>query len=224
MAKAVKKKVPQKKATSKKAAPKKAEKKSPQKSKPAPVVKPIPKVVEKPQIKPEFIVKRKAPEPTPVKIAAPEVMKAPSKPAHQNVAWTNLPLGFPAQIKFLVQMAERECNSISNVPFSFAKFIHALPRDMCGLQFGLLLLTLEHDRESISKLCRMDKEKVDELIDEGREKIGEKFSEMCGDLERKWSGYRKDSGRSLEAVIEPYLISKMDRNLQLLVGAVLLNR
>lgn len=203
MAKAVQKKSPSKKpAIKSKSTP------APQKRPPARVI------IKKPVPAQQRIV---------TEVASVKPIPTPT-PETPRYGWSNLPKGFPPHLKFLMQAAERECTAIENVPFSFAKFIHRLPQTVCGLQFGLMVLALELDTPAIGRLCGMPTETITDLLQKGSASLDEKFSEQCSDLDRKWSGYKKGQGRSIESVIEPYLIGKMDRNLQLLVGAVLLNR
>lgn len=134
-------------------------------------------------------------------------------------SWSELPTQFPPQVKFILRMAEKELETVAQYPFPFAKFIYSLPKEVCGMEFALLLLSLEHNEEAIGKLCKMDREGVVKAIESGKLSLGNKFSDMCGEIERKW---RAGSARSLESVAEPYLISNVDRNFQLLVSSVVL--
>lgn len=181
---------------------------------------PVRKVIELP-------LSRKATTPS----NAQTVPKAPTSapqtaakvvPIHQKMGWSALPSSIPPHIKFLMQSADRECQSASECPFSFAKFIASLPKEMCGFEFALLLLSLEHSDESISKLCKLDLEKVRTTLSHGQDKLREQFSEKCGELERKWFASQRGTGRTVESLVEPYLLPKLDRNLQLLVSSVIL--
>lgn len=164
------------------------------------------------------------PLPEPPKVSLPK----PPTPAPKIVAeipkysWDGLPQHLPAYVKFLIGMAKKECDNALNWPFPFAKFVAALPQEVCGMDFGLLLLNLEHDNAEIARITKLELDLVERAIARGASKMRECFVSICGEMDRKLRTQLAGRGMLVEALIEPYLVAKVDRNFQVAIGAILL--
>jgi len=167
-------------------------------------------------------VKVKAPMPT-IQEAPKLVVKAPPPPAPlPKLAWSELPKNYPAPVKFLLSMAKKECDSASTWPFSFAKFVTSLPQVICGREFGLLFMSLERSNEEIASACKLKPEEVEAILVSAENNIKEAFDSTCPEIARKCRTQLAGTGMGLESFIEQYVVSKVDRNFQVMLGAMLL--
>lgn len=231
------KKVPAKKPMIKKTAKKKVA----QKAAPAPVATPARAPVKKvvsftPAGK--SVVEIIKPAVLPLEVKAPVEIKKPvievKKPvvvdtkkieevkSQQKVAWNSLPKYLPAQVRFLVQSSKTECEKAAGSPFPFAKFISSLPQTECGLEFAFLILNLEHSPESISDLCKLTPEQAQKIANNASTNFINKFSNECGDMFRKLKTQLTGSGIFVDTLTEQFLIQKVDKNFQTMLGAIIL--
>ena len=169
------------------------------------------------------------PEPEP-KSSGPELpIFIPAIPAVSaaaplaKVPWNSLPDAVPANVRFLLNSAIKESENASSSPFPFAKFISALPQELCGLEFAMLILNLEHAPEEIGRLCGFTTERVLGLISTGETAITDKFAALCPDMYRKWRAQFAGRTVSVEALIEHHVVSKVDRNFQAVLAGVVLS-
>lgn len=156
----------------------------------------------------------------------PVVVALAEQPAAEPLPkqpWSALPNGFPAQMKFLLNNAEKECEKAGAWPFPFAKFIASLPREICGLSFALLL---SGDRErassDVSELCKLDRDRIDASVSGAEAALQEGFYAVCGEIYRKWTAQLGSAGKRIESMIEPYLLAKIDRDFQIMIGELVL--
>lgn len=136
--------------------------------------------------------------------------------------WQDLPSHIPAHIKFVVSMAQKECENAKNWPFPFAKYIAALPEEICGRDFALLLLSLERDTSEIVRLCKISQNIVEASIARGSQVMRDKFVAMCEGLDRKLRTQLTGHGMSVELLIDRHLVAKVDRNFQVAIATILL--
>jgi hypothetical protein len=149
-------------------------------------------------------------------VARKEVVLSP------KLTWTSLPKYVPAHIRFLLGMAFKESEQAQSSPFPLAKFISSLPNDICGLQFAILLLSLEHSSERIAELCQADVEFVEATLDNAKANVLQKFTSDCGDMSRKLRTQLSGFGVGVESIMDQYLIAKVDRSFQIMLGSVIL--
>lgn len=145
----------------------------------------------------------------------------PEAPAIK-ISWNEVPRNIPNQIKFLVSLAQKECEHAADWPFPFAKFISSLPSDICGLGFSLALMNLDHEYEQISQLTAIESDVVEATVLATLYVMGEKFSNDCPEIYRKWATQRTGTTIGVDVLLERYLVGKVDKNFQCLLGEVLL--
>jgi hypothetical protein len=208
--KPVKKKIVQKKTQVKKAVVKKPAPVKKVIAPPIPLRAPVKKVVNMPQI-----VKQVNPP-------VIEIKKIEEPKIFSKVAWNALPKYLPAQVRFLIQASKTECEKALGSPFPFAKFISSLPQTQCGLEFSFLFLGLEHELDAIAGLCRLNIEQVQKIATNASSNFVAKFSTECGEMYRKLKTQLTGSGVTVDSLTEQYLIQKVDRNFQIMLGAVIL--
>lgn len=155
---------------------------------------------------------------TPQPVVRPEVVL----PKQAPVAWNNLPLSYPVQSRFYLSMAEKECRAAASWPFPFARFVAALPEEMCGKGMALLLLALEVPVKGISELLGESEAVIEARLERERGELLERCNAHCPEMFRKMKTQIGGSGLSIEALIEKYLVSRVDRNFQLTIGAIVL--
>lgn len=143
-------------------------------------------------------------------------------PILERFAWNALPSNIPAHIKFLIARAAQECEHANSWPFAFAKFIALLPKEVCGMGFAIMIMSLDNNSMNIAKLIGYNEEKVNAYIENTRNQIEEKFSSLCGEIYRKWTAQLVGGAKEIESIIEHYLISKLDKSLQIMIGEVVL--
>ena len=227
----------------KKAKPQKIEKKAKTK---APVVvppatKPIPAITAQPPRAPQrkvlggssaFIRVENVAETTatvaPVLNQPVIVAPAPKKPTPAEVApipkisWQKVSVSLPPQTRFLVSMAENECRAASVWPFPYAKFLAALPDQICGQGLGLLLLELDFEGEALEKKTKFAPDFMQRLMEQERSQLLDLFTATCPEMYRKLKTQIGGAGLSIENLLERYLVAKVDRSFQLTIGAVIL--
>jgi hypothetical protein len=155
-------------------------------------------------------------------VPRPEVVQKIEKPERPKLAWTDLPSALPAQVKFLVDAAKKECAGAGAWPFAFAKFIASLPDTLCGFEFAALVMSLEHAPDAIAEICKVDQELVEDMLIRGSSDLQDTFSSHCPEIFRKWRAHIGGSALGVESLVEQHLLAKVDRNFQVMLGAVLL--
>ena len=153
---------------------------------------------------------------------SPKIVK-PVEPVQQisKKSWTELSRDFPAQVKFLLRTSQAECEQGKAWPFPFAKFMSHLPQEICGEEFAILLMSLDHDTSQIAKICKLDKERVETVLQNGKLNLKESFNKICPEISRKWVSITGGHGRGVESLIEQHLVAKVDRNFQVMLGSVI---
>ncbi len=175
----------------------------------APVVEVLPSIERIPTSKTFVLEKRKA-----------EPESAPEAESTEKISWSSLPKTIPAPVRFLMNGIKKEAKNASAWPFPFAKFISTLSEEICGLEFALCYLHLEHDVEQIAGLCGMKTEKAESIINSGSVNIFERFAALCPEVSRKWRSRPDGVSMNVETLIEPYLTPRVDRDLQIMLAAV----
>ena len=162
------------------------------------------------------------PVPAPVlKIAeAPKPVLAAVEP---KLAWEDAPSYLPPQIRFLALSAKLECEKAAAWPYPFAKFIASLPQDIGAIEFCLALMNVEHEAQVIAKICSLAPERVEAILAYGGDLLRQKFFSNCPEMSRKWRAHSSGSNLSLDSLIEQYLLPKVDRNFQTMLGLLLQN-
>lgn len=139
-----------------------------------------------------------------------------------RVAWTALPKTFPPHIRFFVSMAEKECRSASTWPFPYAKFLSALPVKVCGKAFAAFLLWGDFDSQEIAKKLSIPSNELEHLVAGEGARMLEYFTETCPDMYRKLATQLGGVGVSIDLLAERYLVTKVDRDFQLMIAAMML--
>lgn len=173
-----------------------------------PKLQPLAAVVSEPLVEPELI----AVIPVIPKEELPETKSS----------WENLPRFIPTTQRFLLGMALKECLAAADWPFPFAKFISSLPAEICGVDMTLLLLGLENSPEEIAEMCGVRAERIQAHQERGETVLRDSFAAACPEIGRKWGTQLSGLGMGVEPLIERYLVSKVDRNFQMIVGALIL--
>ncbi len=161
---------------------------------------------------------------SPVNKSDPQVLKKleralPTQPAKQRYAWNALPSAVPVRVRFMIRLASSECSAAAAWPFSFAKFLSALPTAVCGLDFALLLMSQDLSEQDLARICRMPLEEIRAALSRINVEIEELFSAKCNEIFRKW--WRSSAATSL--LLEPYHIAKVDKDFQLTIADVVLH-
>ena len=144
-----------------------------------------------------------------------------SIPATPKFSWTGIPKYIPAQIRFILTEASRECEAASTWPFPFAKFIAGLPKEICGVEFALLVLALDREVSTLPELCRLTPERVESLISSGRTSLVHSFSTLCPEICRRWRVHMTGAGREPEGLVEQHLVMKVNRDFQIMLCAII---
>lgn len=139
-----------------------------------------------------------------------------------KAAWDRLPKYVPPHTRFLMSMAKKECEAATKWPFPFAKFIATLPSDICGLEFAMLVLNLEHAVGYIAAKTKLSDSRVADLIVAGNQALSNKFATECLEMNRKVRTQLAGSGVDVDSLIERFLISQVDRSFQVLLCALIL--
>lgn len=142
--------------------------------------------------------------------------------SEMQISWDALPKNIPAALRFVVKSAKSECLKASTSLFSFGKFLAALPQLQCGLDFALLVHRLDHDTKFISEECSLEVSRVNAHLDRAISRIKEGLSTNCPDVARKFYSLLASSRKSAATLIEPILISEVDRDLQMFIGDLIL--
>lgn len=166
------------------------------------------------------------------KAESPAVAPAPPKVSEKNnfdriisetkYGWSKLPKFIPAQTRFLIGMAEKECENGAKWPFQFAKFISSLPAQLCGVEFAVLILDLEHPAEKIAALCSRDAAFIEDILLRARNNFHDLFAAGCSEMYRKLKTQLAGLGVDLEVLTEQYLVSQVNREFQVTLGAIIL--
>ncbi len=214
------------KSTKQKSATKKVPLRLSAKTPPVPKRAPVRKVIGK-----DSVVRLVLPEPevvegTPVTIDLPTVPltkvekpKVEAVPARARIGWNALPQYLPPRIRFMMRVAYDECAAAGAWPFSFAKFIHALPQAVCALDFSILILNQDQSESDIAQVCKLTPGEVQAALSRIKGDIEELFSTHCSEIYRKWWG----SSASAVALLEPYQVAKVDKDFQLTIAEAVLH-
>ncbi len=156
--------------------------------------------------------------------AAPEEAPQAEAPvqAAPKIPWDALPIYLPAQARFAMGSAKKECEAAASSPFPFAKFIAALPARMCAGEFSMLLLSADHDNATAARLCGIDISRVEAILSSASANLLDVFSELCSEIYRNWNAKLGSAGISPESLVEHHLVSKVDRSFQSMLAAMLL--
>jgi hypothetical protein len=146
----------------------------------------------------------------------------PSPVQAPKIPWGEINSSIPAKIKFVMQMAQKECEQASTWPFPFAKFMACLPTEVCGLEFALLLMSVDRDVEELSAQTTIGREQIERSLENVKSVLDEKFSSICSEMYRKWTTQLGGPGTSVESLVERYAVARVDRNFQIMLGEVLL--
>lgn len=143
-------------------------------------------------------------------------------PEGRKIAWDAIPRGVPAHIKFLMKSIAAECANAAAWPFPMGEFLANLPSRICAHEFACMLLSLEHDSARIAELCGIPESDAASLVALGTYHLMEYFSTTCPDMDRKWRAHSAGPGIGVEPLVDPHLVPKVDRNMQLVIGRLLL--
>ena len=147
----------------------------------------------------------------------------PTSPAPTSkVGWDAIPKGVPAHIKFLMKGIAAECSSAAAWPFPMGEFLATVPAQICAHEFACLLLSLEHDSGRIGELCGIPEDRAAILVESGTSHIQEYFAAVCPDIDRKWRAHIRGPGVGIEAIVDQHLVAKVDRDMQLVIGQLIL--
>ncbi|WKZ56528.1 MAG: hypothetical protein QY326_07305 [Bdellovibrionota bacterium] len=145
-------------------------------------------------------------------------VEAPSK-----VSWNALPACLPSSLRFLMNAIRREALEAAAWPFPYAQFISTLPNEMCGLEFALLLLSLEFDAAESALHCGMEEAHVEILLERGRTHLEELFSARCGNMARRFRTQIGKPDLAIGSLVEQFLLANVDRDFQTLLATLLLS-
>ncbi len=164
--------------------------------------------------------------PTNSRMSAPALEVAASAISERELgekrSWSELPKSFPPRIRFLMAITLKECEQAGAWPFSFSKCIASLPKEICGVDFGLLLLSLDLNLEEVAQCVELDLNEVVLRIKRASAAIDAGFAKHCPDLYRKTIAQLGSVGKSVESIFEQYLVAKVDTQFQFMIGEVLL--
>ena len=68
----------------------------------------------------------------------------------------------------------------------------------------------------------MKVEKAQLVLNSGGANIFEKFGSLCPEVSRKWRSRPEGVSMNVESLIEPYLTPRVDRDLQIVLAAVVI--
>lgn len=155
----------------------------------------------------------------------PVSIDRPREPAPEplpKLGWHELPANVPPHVRFIVGLAEKECAKAASSPFPFAKFISSLPQELCGQGFAFLLMSRDRAIPEIAHICKMSSEKVELILGEARTALEEHFFGSCREMYRKLTAQNGPAGKGIEGIVDQYLIDKIDRDFQLMIGETVL--
>ncbi len=162
--------------------------------------------------------------PPPAADAAAPAPGIPSPPAASAAkhTWDSIPKGVPAHIKFLMKEIAAECSVAATWPFPMGQFLANIPQQVCAHEFACLLLSLEHGAGRIGELCGVSEEQAAQLVESGTEHIQDYFASICPDIDRKWRATIRGPGVRVENLVDQHLVAKVDRNMQVVIGQMIL--
>lgn len=158
---------------------------------------------------------------TELKLAeAPALALAPApEPTYD---WNSVPDYVPAEVRFSIKNAIKECEAASAWPLPLAKFFASLPAEICGLQFAMMLMNLSQSAEEIAQVCGKPVERILSLLDVAQSNLQEKFSTKCGEIYRRWRLQLSGRGADSAELIAHHSISQVDRDWQVTVANIIL--
>jgi hypothetical protein len=136
--------------------------------------------------------------------------------------WDSVPEYVPAEVRFSIKNAIKECEAASAWPLPLAKFFASLPSEICGLQFAMMLMNLSQTAEEIAHVCGKPVERILSLLETAQTNLQEKFSTKCGEIYRRWRLQLSGRGADSAELIAHHSISQVDRDWQVTVANVIL--
>lgn len=144
------------------------------------------------------------------------------KTEEKRHSWSSLPGSVSGQLQGRIKALEAECLKAESSPFPFAKFIHSLPTECCGMQFAAMLTALRGTIEDAGKALGIPSPDVQPLLESAATKITDLFAMHCPNMFRSWKVQLVGRTLQVETLIEQHLIAALDRDLQRTVASVTL--
>lgn len=151
--------------------------------------------------------------------ASPELQPAPALP---QMAWRSLPESVPLVLRVLADLSAAECQRAASSPFSFARFMAALPTLIGGYELLALVLSVDHEAGQAAAMLNLEAETVSRGCQTAADILQENLYESCPDMHRHWSAMLNGTGLKEQQLIEPYLVPGIEHSFQVLVGRILL--
>ncbi|NDC39869.1 MAG: hypothetical protein EBZ48_17860, partial [Proteobacteria bacterium] len=147
-----------------------------------------------------------------------------SAAALQKVSWAELLPSMDKEIRSRLGEIQQHCEAAGNSPFPFAKFLSAIPQQLCAMQFAALLLDCEPNtsEDSIAKSLGQEHSTVDSLLTEGSTHLSDLFGQLCPVMFRNWKAQLAGRVVRAQTLIEQHLISSLNKDFQILVAQVVL--
>lgn len=84
------------------------------------------------------------------------------------------------------------------------------------------MLSIEQSNERIAELCQLDLDFVEATLESAKGNVLRKFTSECAEMSRKIRTQLTGFGIGVESIVEQYLIAKVNRNFQIMLGSVIL--
>lgn len=166
-----------------------------------------------------------------IDIPLPAFVPSSIAPAHAapaaaigRVSWNDLPSSLDQDVRKKISRVQEQCKSAASSPFPFAKFISALPIEVCALQFAALLLDLEPNASAPAIAAKLGgtSDTVEALQAEASSILSDLFAQKCPVMYRNWKAQLAGRVVAAQTLIEQHLLGAVDRDFQLLIAQVIL--
>lgn len=137
------------------------------------------------------------------------------------VEWNTPPREFPVGMRVLVALVHAELAKAAASPFSFARLLEALPRFLSATEFMLLAFGAEVSNDEFSRAFGVSSMHIAHYKQTAQEELRERFSALCPDLYRQWAAAAGGKGVRVDSLVERFLITSVDKEVQLLIGSLL---
>ncbi len=137
-------------------------------------------------------------------------------------AWRAGQPHYPAQTRAFIGLVEWQCKLAAAWPFAFARFMATIPQRLSSDQFVALAAAVDGALSDVAHAVGRDEATTIALIEAGRARLVEIFEADCPEIHRQWNIVLRGSGVAIDALIQRYVIDSLNREWQMLLGAMII--
>jgi hypothetical protein len=144
--------------------------------------------------------------------------------AQAKVAWDALPSSISKELRTTLTSLREQCESAAHSPFPFAKFLAAIPHELCAEQFAALLLDVEPDTspDAIAQKLGKDSASIASLLSDAAANLSDLFAQKCPVMYRNWKAQLAGRVVSAQALMEQHIIGTVNPEFQVHIAQVVL--